>query len=86
MLMSHFLDADFRKEALERADAVQSDEYYVKMMKAWFFATSAAKQYEAALPYIRRGLGDPEVKRMTVRKCFESFRISDERKAVIRSL
>lgn len=86
MLMAHFLDADFRPEALELADGVQSGEYYVKMMKAWFFATAAAKQYEATLPYLERGLGDPEVKRMTVRKCVESFRISDERKTVIRSL
>lgn len=85
MLMSHFLDEDFTPDALELAYAVDREEYYVKMMKAWFFATAAAKRYKETLPYIRRGLGDAETLRMTVRKCLDSFRVSDENKAKIRA-
>ena len=86
MLMSHFLDEDFRPEALELVYGVEREEYYVKMMQAWFFATALAKQYDAAIPYLERGMKDKEVQRMTVRKCVESFRISDERKNYIRTL
>ncbi len=85
MLMAHFLDEDFKKEALELADGVYRDEYYVKMMKAWFFATALAKQYDAAIPYYERGFGDEEVKRMTKRKCLDSFRISEEKKNYIKN-
>ncbi|MBQ1893645.1 MAG: DNA alkylation repair protein, partial [Clostridia bacterium] len=85
MLMAHFLDDDFVPEALELADGVYRDEYYVKMMKAWFFATALAKQYDAAIPYYERGFGDEEVKRMTKRKCLDSFRISEEKKNYIKN-
>ena len=85
MLMAHFLDEDFKEEALELAAGVDREEYYVKMMKAWYFATAAAKRYEYALPYIA-AMDDAKVKAMTVRKCAESFRLTDEQKAVIKSL
>ena len=52
MLLCHFLDEDFRPEFLEMAASVKSDEYYVNMMVAWYFATALAKQYDATLPYI----------------------------------
>ncbi len=81
MLMSHFLDADFKPEALERAARVEREEYYVRMMQAWFFATALAKQEKAALPYFERGFegdGDGAVMRMAVRKCRESRRIRPE--------
>ena len=85
MLMAHFLDEDFRPEALELVYGIEREEYYVRMMKAWYFATALAKQYEAAIPYYERGFGDEEVKRMTKRKCLDSFRISDERKNYIKT-
>jgi mutator protein MutT len=85
MLMAHFLDEDFKKEALDLVDRVDRGEYYVKMMKAWFFATALAKQYDAAIPYYERGFGDEEVKRMTKRKCLDSFRISEEKKNYIKN-
>ena len=50
MLMSHFLDEDFREEYLRLVSDKRSEEYYVNMMIAWYFATALAKQYEAALP------------------------------------
>ena len=52
MLMTHFLDEDFRPEYLDMASSIRSDEYYVNMMIAWFFATALAKQWEVSLPYI----------------------------------
>ena len=86
MLMKFFLDGAFKKEALDLAYAVADDRYYVKMMKAWFFATAAAKRWKETLPYIEKGLGDRETKRMTIRKCLDSFRISEERKAYLKEL
>ena len=86
MLMSNFLDEDFRPEALELVYNIEREEYYVKMMQAWFFATAAAKRYDETIPYIERGMKDRTVQRMTVRKCIESFRIPDDRKKYIKSL
>ena len=53
-LMSHYLDKDFKAEYLEIPASVRSEEYYVKMMVAWFFATALAKQWDATIPYIEQ--------------------------------
>ena len=86
MLMEHFLDEDFSGEYLETAASVRSDEYYVNMMVAWYFATALAKQYEAALPYLEQQRLDARTHRMTIRKAAESFRIPPERKAYLKML
>lgn len=86
MLMSHFLDDEHVNEALELVNGVKSGEYYVQMMQAWFFATALAKQYDAAIPYLERGLEDPFVMAKTKSKCSDSFRISPDKKSYIKSL
>ena len=85
MLMSHFLDEDFREEYLRLVSDKRSEEYYVNMMIAWYFATALAKQYEAALPYLENRRLDPWVHNKTIQKAVESFRVSDEHKACLRA-
>lgn len=86
MLMSHFLDEDFREEYLSLVSDIRSEEYYVNMMIAWYFATALAKQYEAALPFIENRRLDPWVHNKTIQKALESFRVSDERKTYLKTL
>lgn len=86
MLMNHFLDADFRPEYLDWAASVESDEYYLRMMVAWYFATALAKQYEAALPYIEQRRLEPWTRNKAIQKAVESYRITDEQKAYLRTL
>lgn len=86
MLMSHFLDEDFNTEYLEIPAAVTSNEYYVKMMIAWFFATALTKQWDAALPYIQQQCLAPWTHNKTIQKAIESYRITNEQKALLRSL
>lgn len=86
MLMSHYLDADFKPEYLEKISAVQSGEYYVNMMLAWFFATALAKQWDAVVPYIEENRLPEWVHNKTIQKATESYRITDEQKTYLRSL
>ena len=86
MLMDHFLEEDFDDKYLEMVASVRSDEYYVQMMAAWYFATALAKQYNAVIPYLEEHRLDPAVHKKTVRKAIESFRVSDEHKMYLRSL
>ncbi|MCQ2530502.1 MAG: DNA alkylation repair protein [Lachnospiraceae bacterium] len=86
MLMSHFLDEDFQPEYLELPAAVRSEEYYVNMMTAWFFATALAKQWEAAIPYIENEKLDKWTHNKTIQKACESYRITEEQKAYLRTL
>lgn len=83
MLLRHFLDADFREEHLAWVTAIRREEYYIRMMQAWYFATALAKQWDATLPLIAT-LPDP-LRRMTIRKACESFRISDAHKTMLNS-
>lgn len=86
MLHSYFLDEAFLLSHLELVAAVESDEYYINMMAAWYFATALAKQREAALPYFcEKRLREP-VLSMAYRKCLDSYRISDEDKMTLRAL
>ena len=86
MLMDHFLDGAFDPKYPEMVAAVHSEEYYVKMMIAWYFATALAKQYEAVIPYLEEGRLSPELSRMTIQKAVESRRIPEERKAYLKEL
>lgn len=86
MLMTHFLDEDFKPEYLGMAADVHSEEYYVNMMIAWFFATALAKQYEASLPYIENYCMDRWTHNKTIQKAIESYRITDEQKRYLKSL
>ena len=86
MLMTHFLDADFKPEYLSKVAAVKSDEYYINMMAAWYFATALAKQYPAALPLFEEKRLDPWVHNKAIQKAVESFRITDEHKAYLKTL
>lgn len=86
MLMTHFLDEDFKPEYLDMVADVRSEEYYVNMMIAWFFATALAKQYEASLPYIENRRMERWTHNKTIQKAIESYRITDEQKQYLRSL
>lgn len=86
MLMVHFLDENFRKEYLEMVSDIRSDEYYVNMMIAWYFATALAKQYETALPFLENNLLDVWTHNKTIQKAVESYRIPSEQKDYLKSL
>ena len=84
MPMRLFLDEDFSSEYLEMAAAVQSQEYYVNMMIAWYFATALAKQWDATVPYIEQHKLSDWVHRKTVQKAVESYRITPEQKEYLK--
>lgn len=86
MLMTHYLDEDFRPEYLEEVSIIKSKEYYVNMMIAWYFATALAKQYDAALPYIENRKLDVWTHNKTIQKAVESCRITDEQKVYLKTL
>ena len=86
MLMNEFLGEDFREEYLALAASVKGDDYYIRMMVAWFFATALAKRYEESLPYLEEGRLEEWVRRKAIQKALESFRVTDEHKEYLRSL
>ena len=86
MLMSHYLDADFAPEYPAWVAAVESGEYYVNMMIAWYFATALAKQYDAVLPYLTERRLSTWTHNKTIQKAVESYRITDEQKAALKLL
>jgi len=86
MLMEHFLGEGFRTEYADMVAAVTSDEYYINMMRAWYFATALAKQYDAIISYIEDKRLDNWTHNKTIQKSIESYRISDEQKDYLRSL
>ena len=86
MLMNEFLDADFKEEYLALVAAKQGEDYYLKMMIAWYFATALAKRYDETVPYFRERRLDEWVHRKAIQKALESFRVTDEHKDCLRSL
>lgn len=86
MLMTFFLDGDFRQSYLDWVAEIRSEEYYVNMMAAWFFATALAKQYAAAIAYIENRRLDAWTHRKAIQKAMESYRIPPEQKEYLRSL
>ena len=86
MIMEHFLDEDFDPKWLETVSKIRSDEYYINMMTAWYFATALAKQYDAAITYIEEKKLDAWTHNKTIQKAVESYRITSQQKEYLRSL
>lgn len=86
MLMSFYLDEDFKPEYLEMVSTIQSNEYYLNMMIAWFFATALAKQWDETIPYIERKALDKWTHNKAIQKAIESYRIDDDKKQYLRKL
>ena len=86
MLMTHFLDKDFKKEYLEIVANIHSEEYYVKMVIAWFFATALTKQWDYAVIYLENNKLDVWVHNKTIQKARESLRILEDKKGYLKGL
>ena len=86
MLMNEFLDADFQEEYLELAASRTGGEYYLNMMVAWYFATALAKRYDETISYFENRRLDEWIHKKAIQKAVESFRITDEHKAYLKSL
>ena len=86
MLMTHFLDDDFSCDYLELVSSIRSDEYYLNMMIAWYFATALAKQYDCAIKYLENKKLFCWVHNKTIQKAVESFRITPEIKIYLKGL
>ena len=86
MLMEHFLDEDFDTAYPEMVAKIRSDEYYVNMMIAWYFATALAKQYDAVLPYLEEQRLDTWTHNKAIQKARESYRITSEQKEYLKTL
>lgn len=86
MLMNEFLGDDFKEEYLELVAAKKGQDYYLKMMIAWYFATALAKQYDASVKYLEGNQLDEWVRRKAIQKALESYRVSEEHKAYLRTL
>ena len=86
MLMQHFLDEDFDLQYPDMVAQIRSEEYYVNMMIAWYFATALAKQYEAVVPYLETQKLDVWTHNKAIQKARESYRITPEQKEYLKSL
>ena len=86
MLMNEFLDADFKEEYLELVAAKQGEDYYLKMMVAWYFATALAKRYDETVPYLETHRLDEWTHKKAIQKAVESFRVTDAHKEYLKSL
>ena len=86
MLMLHFLDEDFSEEYPRIVCNIKSNEYYVNMMRAWYFAEALAKRYDAVIPYFQDKKLDPWTHGKAIQKSVESFKIPKEQKEYLKSM
>ena len=86
MLMSLYLDDSFKKEYMEMVASIQSEEYYINMMIAWYFATALAKKWNTSIKYIEDKRLSIWVHNKTIQKAVESYRINEEQKAYLKTL
>ena len=84
--MQHFLDEDFEPQYLQWVAELRSQEYYVNMMRAWYFATALAKQYEATVPDMEDRRLDTWTHNKAIQKAVESYRVPADRKEYLKSL
>ena len=86
MLMCHYLDAAFVPEQNEQVASIRSEHYYIRMMQAWYFATALAKQWDGTIPTLEQRRLESWTHAKTIQKAIESYCISEEKKAYLRTL
>ena len=86
MIMTHYLDEEFKEEYIDMVSKIHSEEYYVQMVIAWLFATALAKQWDATITYIENQKLDKWIHNKTIQKARESYRITDEQKEYLKGL
>ena len=86
MLMNEFLGEDFKPEYLDWVAGVQGEDYYIRMMVAWYFATALAKQYDASVVYIEQHKLEPWTHKKAIQKAIESFRVTEAHKEYLKTL
>ena len=86
MLMNEFLGDDFREEYLKIVASKKGEDYYLKMMVAWYFATALAKRYDESVRYFEDRRLDEWVHRKAIQKAVESYRVTEEHKEYLKSL
>ncbi|HAL63243.1 MAG TPA: DNA alkylation repair protein [Clostridiales bacterium] len=86
MLMTHFLDGDFNEKYLKMVSNVKSDEYYINMMIAWYFATALAKKWDCTVKYLEEKRLTEWVHKKTIQKAIESYRITEKQKRYLKKL
>ena len=84
--MAHYLDESFEESYAQKVLEIQSEEYYVNMMRAWYFATALAKQYDSIVSIIEEKKLDDWTHNKTIQKAIESYRITEEQKGYLRTL
>lgn len=86
ILMNEYLDNDFKKEYLKIVSNIKSDEYYLKMMIAWYFATALSKRYDETIYYFENHLLDDWIHKKAIQKAIESYRVTDKHKSYLKTL
>ena len=86
MLMNEYLDKDFKEDYLKLVSSVKGEDYYLKMMVAWYFATALAKRYDETIPYFENHILDDWIHKKAIHKAIESYRVTDEHKKYVISL
>ena len=86
MLMVYYLDDGFKEEYLHTVSKIKSEEYYVNMMIAWYFATALAKQYDASVRILESRTLSPWLHNKAIQKAIESHRITEEQKIYLKNL
>ena len=86
VLMQYWLDDNFDEKYANMVADIKTDEYYINMMRAWYFATAAAKQFDLISPYFRQGRIDEWTRVRAIRKALESYRVTDKNKVILRGL
>ena len=86
ILMNEYLDNDFKKEYLKIVSNIKSDEYYLKMMIAWYFATALSKRYDETIYYFENHLLDDWIHKKAIQKAIESYRVTDNHKSYLKTL
>ena len=86
MLMNEYLGDDFKEEYLDMVASVKGEDYYLKMMVAWYFATALAKRYDETVVYFENHKIDNWVHNKAIQKALESYRVTEEHKNYLRTL
>ena len=86
MLLKYFIDDIYLERSQNLINKIKNDDYYVKMMIAWYLSEVCIKKYEFGIKILEAKNIDLFIHNKTIQKCIDSFRISNDKKAYLKTL
>lgn len=86
MILDYYIEQEYLTENFKIFEQIKHEGYYVKMAISWAISICLIKYYDKTLEYLKNSKLDAWTYNKAIQKAIESYRISADRKEILRKM